>query len=49
MTQYRQIELIPGVEVAAPIAMIGYSLPIVPVTTRLPAWSWLAGAGSSTG
>ncbi len=26
MTQYRQIERIPGVEVAAPIAMIGYTL-----------------------
>ena len=36
--QYHDIQQLPGVAVAAPIAMVGYSLPIVPVTARLPAW-----------
>ena len=37
MTQYRQIQQIPGVQVAAPIAMVGYSLLYAPVTFPLPA------------
>ena len=37
MTQYRQIERIPGVEVAAPIAMIGYTLVRVFIPVLLPA------------
>src|ERR1700728_1385268 len=28
MADYRQIQQLPGVEVAAPVAMVGYSLPI---------------------
>jgi putative ABC transport system permease protein len=37
MRQYRQIQQIPGVQVAAPIAMVGYSLLIAPFHYRLPA------------
>ena len=37
LRQYHDIAQLPGVSVAAPIAMVGYSLPIVPVTARLPA------------
>ncbi|HEY1620851.1 MAG TPA: hypothetical protein VGG25_24725, partial [Streptosporangiaceae bacterium] len=37
LAQYHQIEAIPGVQVAAPIAMVGYSLPLASVTVRLPA------------
>jgi putative ABC transport system permease protein len=37
LRQYHEITRLPGVSVAAPIAMVGYSLPIVPVTARLPA------------
>ncbi len=37
MSQYRHIQQIPGVQVAAPIAMVGYSLPIASLTVRLPA------------
>jgi putative ABC transport system permease protein len=37
LAQYRQIGQIPGVAVAAPIAMVGYSLPGEPFTVRLPA------------
>ena len=33
LRQYHDIRQLPGVAVAAPIAMVGYSLPIVPVTT----------------
>jgi putative ABC transport system permease protein len=44
LRQYHDIRQLPGVAVAAPIAMVGYSLPIVPVTTRLPA-SAMAGPG----
>ena len=36
-SQYRKIQQIPGVDVAAPIAMIGYSLPAVEISVRLPA------------
>ena len=35
LRQYHDIQQLPGVAVAAPIAMVGYSLPIVPVTARL--------------
>lgn len=31
MSQYHQIERLPGVDVAAPVAMIGYTLPTVPI------------------
>ena len=44
LRQYHDIQQLPGVAVAAPIAMVGYSLPIVPVTARLPA-SAVAGPG----
>ena len=44
LRQYHDIAQLPGVSVAAPIAMVGYSLPIVPVTTRLPAAA-IAGPG----
>jgi putative ABC transport system permease protein len=44
LRQYHDVRQLPGVAVAAPIAMVGYSLPIVPVTTRLPA-SAVAGPG----
>lgn len=37
LAQYRQIRRIAGVQVAAPIAMVGYSMPVAPVTVRLPA------------
>lgn len=37
MAQYREIRQIPGVQVAAPIAMVGYLLPEVPIMQRLPA------------
>ena len=37
MTQYRQIQQLPGVQVAAPIAMAGYLLSQVPVNIALPA------------
>ncbi len=37
MAQYHQIRQLPGVQVAAPIAMAGYLLPDVPVGVRLPA------------
>jgi putative ABC transport system permease protein len=37
MAQYRQIQEIPGVQVAAPIAMVGYMMPQVPLTFALPA------------
>jgi putative ABC transport system permease protein len=36
MAQYHQIEQLPGVQVAAPIAMVGYMMPYVPVTVALP-------------
>jgi putative ABC transport system permease protein len=35
--QYHEIQQIPGVQVAAPIAMAGYLMPVVPVTVELPA------------
>ena len=44
MAQYREIQQIPGVQVAAPIAMVGYLMPYVPVTVALP-----AAAGSGRG
>jgi hypothetical protein len=37
MAQYHEIQQIPGVQVAAPIAMVGYMMPTVPVTAELPA------------
>jgi hypothetical protein len=37
LAQYHRIQRIPGVQVAAPVAMVGYLLPEVPVTVRLPA------------
>jgi len=37
MAQYHEIQQIPGVQVAAPIAMVGYMMPRVPVTAELPA------------
>jgi putative ABC transport system permease protein len=36
MAQYREIQQIPGVQVAAPIAMVGYLMPSVPLTFALP-------------
>ena len=45
MADYRQIQHLPGVEVAAPVAMVGYSLPVQPVAVPLPA-SALSGSGS---
>jgi putative ABC transport system permease protein len=44
MADYQQIQRVPGVEVAAPVAMVGYSLPIQPVAVPLPASS-LSGSG----
>ena len=44
LADYRQIQHLPGVEVAAPVAMVGYSLPIQPVAVPLPA-SALSGSG----
>ncbi len=49
LRQYHDIAQLPGVSVAAPIAMVGYGLPIVPVTARLPAAALAGRAGSSTG
>jgi putative ABC transport system permease protein len=37
MAQYHTIQQLPGVQVAAPIAMVGYLMPDVPVTVALPA------------
>jgi len=37
MTQYHQIQQIPGVQVAAPIAMVGYALLGAPIGFSLPA------------
>jgi putative ABC transport system permease protein len=37
MAQYRQIAQIPGVQVAAPIAMVGYSLLVSQLSFPLPA------------
>jgi putative ABC transport system permease protein len=37
MAQYHQIQGIPGVQVAAPIAMVGYALLNAPITFPLPA------------
>ncbi len=37
MRQYGQIQRIPGVQVAAPVALVGYSLPLADVPVRLPA------------
>ena len=45
LDDYHQIQQLPGVEVAAPVAMVGYSLPVQPVAVPLPA-SALAGSGS---
>ncbi len=42
MAQYRRIERIPGVSVAAPIAMVGYTLLIADVTQPLPAADYAA-------
>ena len=36
MADYRQIQHLPGVEVAAPVAMVGYSLPVQSITVPLP-------------
>ena len=36
MAQYHEIQQIPGVQVAAPIAMVGYMMPSVPLTFALP-------------
>ncbi len=44
LADYRQIQHLPGVEVAAPVAMVGYSLPIQPIAVPLPA-SALSGSG----
>ena len=35
--QYRKIAHIPGVQVAAPVAMVGYTLLVAPLTSQLPA------------
>ncbi len=37
MTQYHQISQVPGVEVAAPIALVGYALLYSPITFTIPA------------
>ena len=37
MAQYHEIQRIPGVQVAAPIAMVGYLMPQVPIIIKLPA------------
>jgi putative ABC transport system permease protein len=44
MADYHQIQRVPGVGVAAPVAMVGYSLPVQSVTVPLPA-SALSGPG----
>jgi hypothetical protein len=44
MADYHQIQHLPGVQVAAPVAMVGYSLPIQVITRALPA-AVVAGAG----
>ena len=44
MAQYRKISRIAGVQVAAPVALVGYSLPIADVPVRLPAAA-LTGSG----
>ena len=45
LADYRQIQHLPGVEVAAPVAMVGYSLPVQSITVPLPP-SALSGSGS---
>jgi putative ABC transport system permease protein len=40
MQQYRQIQQIPGVQVAAPIAMVGYTLLLAPFHYPLPAGAY---------
>ena len=42
MAQYREIRQVPGVQVAAPIAMVGYMMPQIPVVVRLPAAALVA-------
>jgi putative ABC transport system permease protein len=37
MADYHQIQHLPGVEVAAPVAMVGYSMPVQSITVPLPA------------
>ncbi len=49
MAQYHQIAQIPGVQVAAPIAMVGYSLLVPQLAFPLPAADLAGQAGSSTG
>src|SRR5580698_7106894 len=44
MAQYRQIQQVPGVQVAAPIAMVGYSLLVALPRYRVPPAA-LAGGG----
>jgi hypothetical protein len=44
MADYHQIQHLPGVQVAAPVAMVGYSLPIQVITRALPA-AVVAGTG----
>jgi putative ABC transport system permease protein len=53
MNQYREIKRIPGIEVAAPVAMIGYTLQYVPVSIGLghltdPAVRQLYSVGATT-
>lgn len=57
LAQYHRIQNLPGVSVAAPIAMVGYSLPLSEIPVRLPAakgrelyridTSWVSGRGTS--
>ncbi len=37
MAQYRQVSGIPGVQVAAPVAMVGYALLVTPISFPIPA------------
>ena len=49
MAQYRQIADIPGVQVAAPIAMVGYTLLVPQLSFPLPAADLSQPPGNSTG
>jgi putative ABC transport system permease protein len=42
MEQYRQVEQIPGVQVAAPVAMVGYSMILAAIRVYLPAADYAA-------
>ena len=49
MAQYRQIQRIPGVQVAAPVAMVGYAQLNASCSCQYPRACWPGPAASSTG